>query len=448
MRPTTPMKAHGAAFASILSIWLSLLVPRLSVASGEITAWGQDAYGQLDVPLPNVEYVMVSTKGHTSAALRGATGSVVVWGMCWWGQCEVPMPNCDFVSVASGATHVLGLKADGSIVAWGDNDLGQCDVPEPNAGFVAIDAGVGFSIGLRGDGSVCVWGTEQYGVLGVPETSASFIAVHAGESHCFGVQADGSLVAWGRNDYGQCDVPEPNEGFVDVRGSSLHSVGLKRDGSLVAWGYNGSGQCDLPLPNEGFISVAAGSHHTQAVRSNGTVIAWGSNSAGQCSVPAVPGHPVLTAAGATHGLVLVNADLGACCRANGSCELTIEGSCASPSTWFGPGSACVNSPCAEIAAVPAEVPSARLSVHPNPTTGEVRITWSAGEGVATATARVFDVAGRQVRQLDARSSGVDSWVAQWDGTNVHGETVPAGVYFVGVSAGASPAARVPLIRLR
>jgi alpha-tubulin suppressor-like RCC1 family protein len=62
---------------------------------------------------------------------RGA-GSIVAWGDNGYGQCNVPSPNEGFASVAAGRDQSLGLKADESITAWGRNDSGECDVPSPN----------------------------------------------------------------------------------------------------------------------------------------------------------------------------------------------------------------------------------------------------------------------------------------------------------------------------
>ena len=45
----------------------------------------------------------------------------MAWGNNDYGQCDVPAPNADFVAVAGGDDHSLGLKSDGTIVAWGDN---------------------------------------------------------------------------------------------------------------------------------------------------------------------------------------------------------------------------------------------------------------------------------------------------------------------------------------
>jgi len=76
-------------------------------------------------------------------------GSVVAWGDNDYGQCNVPPPNEGFVAVAGGYAHSAGLKEDGSVVVWGSNDDGQCDVPSPNGGFMALAAGRCHSLGLK-----------------------------------------------------------------------------------------------------------------------------------------------------------------------------------------------------------------------------------------------------------------------------------------------------------
>jgi hypothetical protein len=39
-----------------------------------------------------------------------ADGSVVAWGDNSWGQGNVPVPNVGFVAVAAGSVHTLGIK--------------------------------------------------------------------------------------------------------------------------------------------------------------------------------------------------------------------------------------------------------------------------------------------------------------------------------------------------
>ena len=120
-------------------------------------AWGNNGFGQTNVPTPNTGFVAVAAGYVHSLGLK-ADGSIVAWGCGTatlgefpnYGQCNVPAPNTGFVAVAAGWNHSISLKADGSIVAWGDNRLGQCDIPSPNSDFVAIAAGSSHSLGLKG----------------------------------------------------------------------------------------------------------------------------------------------------------------------------------------------------------------------------------------------------------------------------------------------------------
>ena len=56
-----------------------------------------------------------------SLALK-SDGSLVGWGDNGYGQTNVPAGN-DFVAIAAGDYHSLALKSDGSLVGWGDNRL-------------------------------------------------------------------------------------------------------------------------------------------------------------------------------------------------------------------------------------------------------------------------------------------------------------------------------------
>ena len=86
-------------------------------------AWGQDGQGAIvgwgsqvvGVDL-TADFVAVAGGGLHSLGLK-AGGSIVAWGRNAWGQCNVPAPNMDFVALAAGSSHSLGLKSDGSIVA-------------------------------------------------------------------------------------------------------------------------------------------------------------------------------------------------------------------------------------------------------------------------------------------------------------------------------------------
>jgi hypothetical protein len=235
-------------------------------------------------------------------------GSIVAWGRNDYGQCTVPSPNLDFVAIEGGSWHTIALKVDGSVRAWGRNDYGQTNLPSPNSGFVAVAAGERHNLALKSDGSIVAWGLNNYGQCTVPSPNSGFVAVAAGGEQSLGLKSDGSIVAWGRNDYGQGSAPSPNSGFVAVAAGGLHSLGLKTDGSIVAWGYNTSGQCNVPPPNAGFTAVAAGWWHSLGLK----------------------------------GL----AGPGACCFADGHCEVLTATDCSTAGgLYLGNGTTCDPNPC-------------------------------------------------------------------------------------------------------
>jgi alpha-tubulin suppressor-like RCC1 family protein len=146
--------------ASILAGFVASVASAQEV--GSVVGWG------VQVVVPQFELTdLVAVAGGWGHSLGlKADGSIVAWGDNEYGQCNVPAANSGFVAVAAGYLHSLGLKADGSIVGWGDNQFGQCDVPWPNTGFEAVAAGVWHSLGLRADGSIAAWGAGGCGLSG------------------------------------------------------------------------------------------------------------------------------------------------------------------------------------------------------------------------------------------------------------------------------------------
>jgi alpha-tubulin suppressor-like RCC1 family protein len=273
---------------------------------------------RLDEPLTNV--IRIAAGGEHCLALK-ADGSIVAWGENNFGECDVPSPNKDFTAIAAGYTHSLGLKKDGSIVAWGGNYHSETDAPVPNGGFVTIAAGGYRSLeitknGVIVEGQIPVFRigegfSEQTPMFIEPNTV--FVAVSTSDRHVLGLTSTGSITSLGSNGAGQRTLPVPNKGFVAVAAGGYHSLGLKADGSIVAWGQHACGQCDVPSPNTGFIAIAAGQVHSLGLMKDGSVIAWGAKcdskgswerDFGQCSVPSPNADFVAIAAGSYHSLGL------------------------------------------------------------------------------------------------------------------------------------------------
>lgn len=69
-----------------------------------------------------------------------SSGTVVAWGDNEYGQADVPKALSDVIAIAAANTHNLALKQDGTVVAWGDNKFGQANVPEGLRDVIAIAA--------------------------------------------------------------------------------------------------------------------------------------------------------------------------------------------------------------------------------------------------------------------------------------------------------------------
>jgi O-glycosyl hydrolase len=275
---------------------------------GEVIGWGNNSFGQANIPLEKTLFTAVAGGYYHSLGLK-TDGSISAAGRGNYGQCNVPEPNMGFTAIAAGGWHSLGLKSDGSIVAWGRDDYGQSSLPWPNAGFTAIAAGYSHSLGLKSDGSIVAWGRNDYGQCSVPAPNTDFVAIAAGSYHSLGLKSNGSIVAWGYNYDGQCDVPTPNSGFTAVAAGSEHSLARRSDGSIAAWGRNIYGQCTVPSPNANFIGIAAGAYHSLGLKSNGSIVAFGNNSYGQSGVPLPNTGYVAIAAGGEHSLAVASVDV-------------------------------------------------------------------------------------------------------------------------------------------
>jgi len=258
--------------------------------NGKIVAWGDNSFGQLNIPNDAQSGVVsVQTGSYYSLALK-SDGSVVAWGNNSSGQIDVPTTAMSSVTqIAAGSSHVLALKDDGSVIGWGSDSYGQIDIPtSAQSNVISIAAGYDHSIALKDDGSVVAWGRDNLGQSTVPaQAQSGVIAIAAGGGFSLALKNDGSVIAWGVNTLGQTTVPlQAQTGVISISAGGGHALALKTDGSVVAWGYNDYGQTTVPIAAQsGVVSIATGYTTSYALKNNGSVVAWGNNSNGETTVP-------------------------------------------------------------------------------------------------------------------------------------------------------------------
>ncbi len=131
-------------------------------------------------------------------------GTVVAWGDNEYGQRDVPADLSDVARIYVGRDFSLALKNDGTVVAWGSNKdysgneytCGQCDVPEGLSGVVDIAIRDQTCIALKNNGTVVVWGDNNYGRCNVPNGLHDVAAV-SGRNGIAAIKTDGTVVNWG-----------------------------------------------------------------------------------------------------------------------------------------------------------------------------------------------------------------------------------------------------------
>jgi alpha-tubulin suppressor-like RCC1 family protein len=310
------MKKIIAKWFASVSLIITVIVagtPLAGHAAPEVVAWGDNIYGQTDVP-SGLSNVVSIAAGYRHSLSLTTEGGVVAWGSNAYGQTDVPNGMSNVVAIAAGWFHSLALTAEGGVVAWGYNRHGETDVPSRLSSVMSIAAGYWHSLALTAEGQVVAWGLNNYGQTDVPTGLSNVVAIAAGEMHSLALTAEGRVVAWGAGgpgtsgdvNYGQATVPKGLSNVVAIAAGGAHSLALTAEGMVVAWG-------SLPtVPNglSNVVAIAAGGSHSLALTVDGQVVAWGGNGSGQTNVPSGLSNVVGIAAGGSHSLALTGLPLG------------------------------------------------------------------------------------------------------------------------------------------
>lgn len=267
------------------------------LSNGTVVAWGQWSYGCTDVPVGLHDVTSVAAGRDFSLALR-SDGTVVEWGHAFPAEAHVPDSLSDIVAIATDVGNRLALGRDGSVTIWGALMRGQAP-SEPLLDVRSIDVGWEHAVALRDDGTILTWRNGEDGI-DAPQGLRDVVSVATFGSDSLAVKSDGTVVAWGNDYSSNLRVPSNLRDGVSVAISNGCAMALKKDGSISVWGQAGDGQHNVPerllVPqardDQGVaqamhvVAVATGLEHSLGLRADGTVVAWGGNSHGQTDVPA------------------------------------------------------------------------------------------------------------------------------------------------------------------
>jgi len=207
---------------------------------------------------------MIGAGVYHSLALT-TNGTVFAWGDNTYGQTNLPPGLADVTAISAGGYHNLALKSGRTVIGWGENLRHQLDFPPDFTNIVAIAAGSVQSTALRADGTLLACGASA-----VPPGLSNIIAIASGGGHDLALRADGTVLAWGENASGETDVPMGLADVVAISAARSLSMALRSDGSVVAWGdYWHTGDTNAPANMTNVIAISAGQQQALALISYG-----------------------------------------------------------------------------------------------------------------------------------------------------------------------------------
>ena len=306
--------------------------PSVTLASDQVTVWGDNSYGQANVPGWALNPLHVGSTRRTVAVVM-PDGTIGAWGYDANGEVSAaPLPGSGpvFERVYGGwGFTFLGLTTEGQFVAWGRNSVGQANVPSPPAGRRFVKGAVGFfhGAGLLDNGQILTWGasqpvfnvTQQATILTVPAlpTGVTYTDLGVGYRTTLALRSDGQLRGWGIQLYGELDIPVLPAGTVWTQMSlaGTFAVGLRSDGVIRAWGDDYFLQVTgVPTAPAGqtFVEIHSGADHALAKRSDGTWVGWGTDYDGEADGTLMPTGPLKQVI-ASGGFNVVRHEVAAAC---------------------------------------------------------------------------------------------------------------------------------------
>lgn len=210
----------------------------------------------IDVTSPYNPFISFSTVfgvTNLTAVAAGAShslglrpdGTVLAWGNNSYGQTNVPAGLSNVVAVAAGARHSEALKSDGTVVAWGDNTYGQLLVPTGLSNVTRLATSSYYTLALKNDGTIVGWGNNSSGQLDVPAGLTNVQDIAAGYYNGFALNADGTVTVWGNGPSWQsngsntqlsADLRQVNIDQVVAGAYSAWTLGSS--GLVKAWGFD------------------------------------------------------------------------------------------------------------------------------------------------------------------------------------------------------------------
>ena len=278
---------------------------------GRVACWGNNVYGQTDVPMNLGVASEISAGGFHTCAIT-ATSNLRCWGSNEDGQSGVPANLGTVRSASAGSFHTCAITYNWEIRCWGRNDYQQSTVPSVLRNYTPAEIAAGrghtcviaWSKQVAGQGGVFCWGLNDDGQATVPSdlnpltTIQGVFGLDAGDFHtCVGITGPSSR-CWGLNDDQQGSVPnnltEGEHSVYALTTGGFHNCTINSERLAQCWGYNGDYAATVPWNLGTVKEVSAGRWHTCAITTGDQVRCWGSAGFGRTQ-PSYLGEVLLPA---------------------------------------------------------------------------------------------------------------------------------------------------------
>ena len=240
---------------------------------GRVIAWGNNSYGQTNVPAGLSNVVAVSVAGSNNLALT-ADGTVVGWGgNIFCPTNTVPPGLTNMIAIAGGGVG-FALKTDGVVVSWLCDGSDYTDSPHVGqSNIAAIATGNYGTAALTTDGQV-VGRSFQY-FDAPPSDLSNVVSIALGYFQGLALREDGRVVSWGREF--QTNVPPDLDEVVAIAAGAVRNAALEKNGRLITWPsqYSPGWQSNVLYQGTNVIGIAVGKYHTVALLdSDDSQLSW------------------------------------------------------------------------------------------------------------------------------------------------------------------------------
>jgi alpha-tubulin suppressor-like RCC1 family protein len=288
--------------SALAGLFFFLIACRLAFAGNYVVAWGDNTYGETNVPAVATNVQAIATGYGFSLALKG-DGTVIAWGRI---ATNVPVGLSNIVSIAAGTGQALALKNNGTLVSWGGigrSGVAVTNVPIGLSNVVAIACGPDQNFALKSNGTIYAWGIGS--TTNIPADLSNVVAITAGFSAVLAIKNDGTI--WHSGSFtNQMDTFSNAVAGALVANGQGQGIVLLGDGTASVWNY-----LNLTIISN-VIAVASACPDNQAgavwaLQRNGTLtgIGYSSSYLGQSNVWMNLSNVLAIASGYTHHLAII-----------------------------------------------------------------------------------------------------------------------------------------------